>query len=72
MLLLNNWEFGELKEIGLYDFGGGNTVMPVPDVGTTNGTYLTNKMFAYEGGFQLCNAAPRAGLFIQQAGTLSV
>lgn len=72
LLLLNNWMFGELKEIGLYDFGGGNTVMPVPDVGTTNGTYLTNKMFAYEGGFQLCNAAPRAGLFIQQAGTLSV
>jgi len=33
-LVMSNWVFGELKECGLYDFGGGNTVMPVPDIGT--------------------------------------
>ncbi len=72
LIFPKNWAFGELKEIGLYDFGGGNTIMPVPDTGTTNGTYLTNKMFVYEGGFQLCNRAPRHGLYIQQAGQLTV
>lgn len=72
LIFPKNWAFGELKEIGLYDFGGGNTIMPVPDTGTTNGTYLTNKMFVYEGGFQLCNKAPRHGLYIQQAGQLTV
>ncbi len=70
LIFPENWAFGELKEPGLYDFGGGNTIMPVPDVGTTNGTYLTNKMFVYEAGFQLCNRANRHGLFIQQAGQL--
>jgi hypothetical protein len=70
LLVMSNWVFGELKECGLYDFGGGNTVMPVPDVGTTNGTYITDRMFAYDCFFQLCNKAPRSGLFIQQAGVL--
>lgn len=72
LIFPKNWAFGELKEIGLYDFGGGNTIMPVPDVGTTNGTYLTNKMFVYEAGYQLCNRVPRHGLYIQQAGQLTV
>lgn len=71
-LVMSNWMFGELKECGLYDFGGGNTVMPVPDVGTTNGTYITDRMFAYDCFFQLCNKAPRSGLYIQNAGTLAV
>jgi hypothetical protein len=71
-LVMSNWAFGELKEVGLYDFGGGNTVMPVPDVGTTNGTYITDRMFAYDAFFQLCNKAPRSGLFIQNAGVLPV
>lgn len=72
MLIMENWHFGELKEAGLYDFGGGNTIMPVPDVGTSNGTYLTNQMFVYECGFQLCNVAPRSGIYIQSAGQLTV
>jgi hypothetical protein len=69
-LVMENWAFGELKECGLYDFGGGNTVMPVPDVGTTNGTYITDRMFAYDCFFQLCNKAPRSGIYIQNAGVL--
>lgn len=71
-LVMDNWLFGELKEAGLYDFGGGNTIMPVPDVGTSNGTYLTNKMFVYEMGYQLCNAAPRSGIYVQNCGSLTV
>jgi hypothetical protein len=71
-LVMSNWMFGELKECGLYDFGGGNTVMPVPDVGTTNGTYITDRMFAYDAFFQLCNKAPRSGIYLQQCGVLAV
>jgi len=70
LLVMDNWRFGELKETGLYDFGGGNTVMPVPDIGTSGGSYITDRMFAYDCFFQLCNTAPRSGLFIQNAGYL--
>ena len=45
-------------------------IMPVPDTGTTNGTYITDRMFAYDCFFQLCNKAPRSGIYIQQAGVL--
>lgn len=69
-LVMSNWLMGELKECGLYDFGGGNTVMPVPDVGTTNGTYITDRMFAYDCFFQLCNKTPRSGIYIQNAAFL--
>jgi hypothetical protein len=72
LLVMDNWMFGELKECGLYDFGGGNTVMPVPDIGTSGGSYITDRMFAYDCFFQLCNKAPRSGLYIQNAGTLTV
>ena len=47
LLIMENWYIGELSPLELYDFGGGNVVAPVPDVGTTNGTYLTSHMFAY-------------------------
>ena len=46
LLVMENWYIGELSPLELYDFGGGNVVAPVPDVGTTNGTYLTSHMFA--------------------------
>jgi hypothetical protein len=68
LLVLDNWYLGELSPLELYDFGGGNVVAPVPDAaGGAAGSYLTSHMFAYNTCFNLCNAAPRAGLFIQNA-----
>lgn len=67
LLLMDTWYLGELTPLELYDFGGGNTVMPVPDVGTTNGTYLMSHMFAYVCGFNLVNSAPKLGLYVQGA-----
>jgi hypothetical protein len=72
LLLPKNWYIGEMIELSLYDFGGGNTVMPVPDVGTTNGTYLTSQMFAYNACFNLVNSAPRQGLYVQDIGEPTV
>ena len=78
LLFLENWSLGELCPVGLYDFGGGNTVMPVPDTGTNvggtsgGGTYLTSKMFVYEWGGQICNRLPRHGLFATNAGTIQI
>jgi len=61
------WVMGELAELGQYDFGGGNSIVPVPDTTTTTGTYLQSSMFSYFACFNLVNSAPRAGLFIQGA-----
>jgi hypothetical protein len=78
LLFPENWSLGNLCEVGLYDFGGGNTVMPVPDTGSNvggtsgGGTYLTSKMFVFEWGGQICNRAPRHGLFISNAGTINI
>jgi len=73
LLFTENWSLGELCPVGLYDFGGGNTVMPVPDIGGGVGaTYLTAKMFVYEWGGQLCNRIPRHGLFVSNAGTIQI
>ena len=75
LLFPENWSLGELCPVGLYDFGGGNTVMPVPDIGnyaTAGATYITAKMFVYEWGGQICNRAPRHGLFITNAGTIQI
>jgi hypothetical protein len=47
LLVMENWYIGELSPLELYDFGGGNVVAPVPDIGTTGGSYLTSHMFAY-------------------------
>ena len=71
-LLFDTWYMGEMIPLELYDFGGGLTVVPVPDVGTTNGTYLTSHMFAYNCAFQLANSAPKAGLYIQDAAVPTV
>ena len=55
------------------NFGGGNTIMPVPDIsGGAGATYLTAKMFVYEWGGQICNRAPRHGLFVTNASTIQV
>ena len=69
LLVLDNWYIGELSPLELYDFGGGNVVAPVPDINGQAGTssYLTSHMFAYNTCFNLANAAPRAGLYIQNA-----
>jgi hypothetical protein len=73
LLFPENWSLGELCPVGLYDFGGGNTVMPVPDIGGAAGaTYLTAKMFVYEWGGQVCNRIPRHGLFVTNASTIQV
>jgi hypothetical protein len=78
LLFPENWSLGELCPVNLYDFGGGNTVMPVPDTGTNvggtsgGGTYLTAKMFVYEWGGQVCNRIPRHGLFVTNAGTIQI
>jgi hypothetical protein len=73
LLFLENWSLGELCPVGLYDFGGGNTVMPVVDSTSGAGaTYLTSKMFVYEWGGQICNRIPRHGLFITNAGTINI
>jgi len=73
LLFLENWSLGELCPIGLYDFGGGNTVMPVTDTsGNAGATYITSKMFVYEGGYQLCNRSPKHGMFIVNAGTINI
>jgi hypothetical protein len=46
LLVMENWYIGELSPLELYDFGGGNVVAPVPDIGTVGGSYLTSHMFA--------------------------
>jgi hypothetical protein len=71
LLVMDNWRMGVLKECGLYDFGGGNTIMPVPDIGTSGGSYITDRMFVYDAFFQLCNVAPRSGVYIQNAAVLA-
>lgn len=60
------WYLGEMLPLELYDFGGGITVAPVPDI--VNGGYLTSSMFAYNAAFNMVNAAPRAGFFVSNAG----
>ncbi len=61
----DTWYIGELLPLQLYDFGGGITVAPVPDL--TNGGYLTSSMFAYVAAFNLVNSNPRAGVIVANA-----
>jgi hypothetical protein len=73
LLVMDNWYIGELSALELYDFGGGNVVAPVPDAaGGAAGSYLTSHMFAYNTCFNLANAAPRAGLYVQNAAVPTV
>jgi hypothetical protein len=59
------WYLGEMLPLELYDFGGGLTVMPVPDI--VNGGYLTSSEFVYNCAFNIGNSNPRAGVYIQGA-----
>lgn len=61
----DTWYLGEMLPLELYDFGGGVTVAPVPDI--TNGGYLTSSMFAYVAACNLAQSNPRAALYIQNA-----
>jgi hypothetical protein len=59
------WYLGEMLPLELYDFGGGVTVAPVPDI--AGGGYLTSSIFYYVSCMNLANSNVRAGSFIQNA-----
>lgn len=65
MLLTDDWYIGDLVPLQLYDYAGGNTVMPVPDP-AGNG-WLTSTQFAYEAAFNLACSAPRHQLYVYNA-----
>jgi hypothetical protein len=65
MLLTADWYIGELVPLQLYDYGGGNTTMPVPDP-AGNG-WLTSNQFAYEISFNMACSAPRHQLYVYNA-----
>lgn len=67
LFTFDTWYMGELIPLELYDFGGGITVAPVPDIGTAGGSYLTSSMFVYTCGFQLANSNVRAGVIVLNA-----
>ena len=71
MLLTSEWYIGELCPLQLYDFGGGNTVMPVP-AGTATGGWLTATQFVYEASFNLACSAPRHQLYVYGASQPSI
>lgn len=61
----STWYLGEMIPLELYDFGGGVTVAPVPDV--ANGGYLTSSIFYYNCCFNLVNSNVRAGCYLTSA-----
>lgn len=61
----DTWYVGEMLPLELYDFGGGMTVVPVPDI--VNGGYLTSHQMAYVAAFNLANSNVRAGCYVQNA-----
>jgi hypothetical protein len=63
----DTWYLFETSPLELYDFGGGMTVMPVPDV-AGSGSYLTSFITAYIAAFNMANSNVRAGCFVQSAG----
>jgi hypothetical protein len=65
----DTWYIGEMLPLELYDFGGGMTVVPVPDI--VNGGYLASHMMAYVAAFQLANSNVRAGCYVQNAAVVS-
>jgi hypothetical protein len=65
MMLTADWYIGELVPLQLYDFGGGNTTMPVPD--PSNNGWLTTNQFAYELSFNMACSAPRHQLYVYGA-----
>lgn len=71
MLLSSDWYMGELVPLQLYDYGGGNTVMPVP-AGTATGGWTTATQFTYEVAFGLGCSAPRHQLYVVSASTPTI
>lgn len=70
LLHMGSWYLGEMLPLELYDFGGGMTVAPVPDI--VNGGYLTSTVFAYVTALNLANANPRAGVYVTNAATPTI
>jgi hypothetical protein len=70
LMLTDEWHIGELVPLQLYDFGGGNTTMPVPDP-SGNG-WLTSNQFAYEISFNIADSAPRHGLYAYGASSPTI
>jgi hypothetical protein len=70
MLLTADWYIGELVPLQLFDFGGGNTVMPVPDP-SGNG-WLTSNQFAYEISMNMACSAPRHQLYVYGASSPTI
>lgn len=67
----DTWEIFETAPLELYDFGGGSTVMPVPDI-AGSGSYLTSYIMAYICAFNVANSNVRAGCYIQNAGQSTI
>lgn len=65
------WYIFETSPLELYDFGGGSTVMPVPDIAGA-GSYLTSYIMAYITAFNVCNSNMMAGAYIQNAAVPSI
>lgn len=66
LFTLSTWYTGEMLPLELYDFGGGITVAPVPDI-AGSGSYLFSSIFAYVAALNIANSNPRAGLYVQNA-----
>jgi hypothetical protein len=67
----DTWYIFETSPLELYDFGGGMTVMPVPDI-AGSGSYLTSYIMAYICAFNVANSNVRAGCYIQNAGSPAI
>lgn len=67
----DTWYIFETAPLELYDFGGGMTVMPVPDI-AGSGSYLTSYIMAYIAAFNVANSNVRAGCYIQNAAQPSI
>lgn len=65
LFTFDTWYLGEMLPLELYDYGGGITVAPVPDI--VNGGYLTSSQFAYVCAVNLVNSNVRAGCYVQNA-----
>lgn len=65
LFTFDTWYIGEMLPLELYDFGGGITVAPVPDI--VNGGYLTSSMFSYVAALNLVNSNVRAGVIVSNA-----
>lgn len=67
LFAFDTWYIGEMLPMELYDFGGGMTIAPVPDIGTAGGSYLTSSMFVYVVAYNLINSNVRCGVIVSNA-----